>query len=845
MKKQSWFFLWMFLIPSMVYGQTGVVQGRIVDAAGSGQADLRVVVRDLADRIVTETTSNRRGEFSFVASYGEYRVIVAVPGAAPLRRIARVQSGITYLSIVTSVNGIPSGSNLNAVVLNEDFLRSLSEDQTEFSDMLRGTPRVPGLSGPFPAVIGGTELFVDGEPGSMPPVDQIREAWIGNDAFTAEYRMPGLLRIDLMTPVEQAALHGSATFNFRDESMNAAMPSGSRPPTQMRYLHGILNGPIVREKLFTSITGQRRTLEPSPFRIMAVTPTGTVSETIERPFTEQVFGTRTQYEISPRHRLNVHLQYASSSQNNLGVGGFSLQERASTEKDREWDLGMRETARLTSALSHELRFQVQRGSAETVPVTIGPSINVQGAFNGGGSGAIQSAASSTTYLLGNIVSWSRPTRVVRAGVQARYLDNHDESHSNPAGTFSFPNLQAYISGTPDTFRQTLGSTTTDVSDPSVAAFTQAEWAIRPRFSLSMGLRYEFQSEVDDLNNLDPRIGFAFRIQPSVALRGGGGVYHQFFPVEDMTTLSRRSEISTATIFNPGYPDPYASGTPLFVAQSTSPAQAASDLQNPYLIYGGVSIEKYFASDLVVSASYDILRGLHQIRRRNINAPFPGTVPPGTPQNVVNQMRPFFPITSAITQFESAGSFRTHGLSLRLRTGRLRLPAVSLQMTSGYTLGSSEDDNSIPANSYDLRAEWARSSFFPRHHLWSGVNAQAPWGISGAILANGRSALPYTVTMGIDMNADGNLADRPAGTSRNSEMGSRYFNVDARISKVIALPFKSGPDSNATLTVSLYARNLLNLTHHAEPSGVLSNPFFGVQPPVGPPRELEVGGKVSF
>src|SRR5688572_15447791 len=406
----------------MVYGQTGVVQGRIVDAAGSGQADLRVVFRDLADKIVTETTSNTRGQFSFVGSHGEYRVSVEVLGAAPLRRIARVQSGITYLSMTTSVNGIPSNSNLNAVVLNEDFLRSLSEDQTEFSATLRGTPREPALSGPFPTVIGGTELFVDGEPGSMPPVDQIREAWIGNDAFTAEYRMPGLLRIDLMTPVEQAALHGSATFNFRDESMNAARDGGFRPPTQMRYLHGILNGPIVREKLFTSITGQRRTLEPSPLRIMAITPTGTVSETVERPFTEQVFGTRTQYEISQRHRLNVHLQYASSSQKDLGVGGFSLQERASTEKNRDWDLGIRETARLTSGLSHELRFQVQRGTAETVPVTIGPSINVLDAFNGGGTSVTQSTASNTTYHLGNIVSWSKPTRVVRAGLQARYVD---------------------------------------------------------------------------------------------------------------------------------------------------------------------------------------------------------------------------------------------------------------------------------------------------------------------------------------------------------------------------------------------------------------------------------------
>jgi hypothetical protein len=239
--------------------------------------------------------------------------------------------------------------------------------------------------------------------------------------------------------------------------------------------------------------------------------------------------TRTQYEISQRHRLNAHLQYASSSQNNLGVGGFSLQERASTEKDRGWDLGMRETARLTtSALSHELRFQVQRGTAETVPVTIGPSINVQDAFNGGGSGVIQS---------------TRPVPPTFLAISCPGPDRHAWSEQ--------------------------------VSRHAIWTIMTNPTAI-------------------------PQAHSASRIsRPTI------------WDVEDLTTLTRHSELSTTTIFN--------------------------------------------------------------------------------------QMRPFFPITSAITQFESSGSSRTHGLSLRLQTRRLRLTAVSLQMTSGYTLGSSEDDNSIPAN----------------------------------------------------------------------------------------------------------------------------------------------------
>jgi hypothetical protein len=284
------------------------------------------------------------------------------------------------------------------------------------------------------------------------------------------------------------------------------------------------------------------------------------------------------------------------------------------------------------------------------------------------------------------------------------------------------------------------------------------------------------------------------------------------------------------ILNPPYPDPFLADFPTRYPQSVAQTRAAADLANPYLIHGSISGEKRFGSNLMVSASYDFIRGVHQIRTRNVNAPIPGTP---------------FPFISPLTQFESAGSLFARALSLRFRGLGLRLPGVSVFVTGGYTLGSSEDDNSVPANPYDLRAEWAPSSNFSRHHVWSGVNAAMPWGLSTAVLFHGYSGQRYTITTGLDQNGDGQVTDRPAGIPRNSELGPHHVNFDAWLSKAIALPLRWRADSPLVLTVFVYGRNIMNETHHGRPSGVLLSPFFGRPAFSFSSRQMEVGGRLRF
>ena len=74
-------------------------------------------------------------------------------------------------------------------------------------------------------------------------------------------------------------------------------------------------------------------------------------------------------------------------------------------------------------------------------------------------------------------------------------------------------------------------------------FLQDDWRVTPRFTLNLGLRYEYQlnpdpvnvnpglpqtnNKVDDRNNFGPRIGFAYDLSGDgkMSLRGGWGLYY--------------------------------------------------------------------------------------------------------------------------------------------------------------------------------------------------------------------------------------------------------------------------------------------------------------------------------
>src|SRR5262249_58932339 len=121
------------------------------------------------------------------------------------------------------------------------------------------------------------------------------------------------------------------------------------------------------------------------------------------------------------------------------------------------------------------------------------------------------------------------------------------------------------------------------------------------------------------------------------------------------------------ILNPSYPDPFLNGvSPVATATNASIRTRAGKFATPYTMNSAVTLEQSLKKGWRFSVSYDVTRGVHLVRTRNINAPYPGIALPADLFNRLNstnpieqaaaraqvdQMRPLYPNIGNIYQFE--------------------------------------------------------------------------------------------------------------------------------------------------------------------------------------------------
>jgi hypothetical protein len=761
-------------------------------------------------------------------------------------------------------------NNAGALVLRGKELDALSDNPDDLAADLQA------LAGPAAGPNGG-EIYIDGFTGGrLPPKQSIREVRINQNPFAAQFERPGQGRVEIFTKPGAEDFHGQALFQFSDAALNSRNPFVTeKPPYQRRQWEGEITGPItkgtsffvdfekrsIRENAFINAIVLDSSLNPVPFRDAIVTPLSG----LEMNF-------RIDRQLTKNHTLTVRYGLNRDANDNQGVGGFSLASRAYNVRDNEDTWQATETGVLNARTVNETRFRYRRQHTSDTAAATGPTINVLDSFTGGGPPVSLAFNDQNRYELQNFTSTIRGAHTIRWGGLMRAVALSDQATQNYPGTFTFTSLEAYRltvmgpqngmtsaqiragGGGPSQFSMAGGNPLADVTQVDFGIFAQDDWKARRNLTLSGGLRYETQTHSSDRSDIAPRLGFAWAPgksakAPKWVIRGGFGIFYERIN-ESLTLSALRQDGVRQQQFLVPFPDFYPTVPSVqSLAHSAQPQairKTDAAWRSPMMLQAAIGFERQLPKNITVSTTYLHTRGVHALRSRNINAPYPGI-----------GVGPFGGVNS-IYLYESSGVYRQNQILTNVNA-RIN-PKITL--TGSYALGyansNTDGAGSFPANQYDLSSEYGRAGFDTRHRVQLNGSVLLPFGLRISPFLTISSGRPYSITTGTDWNGDSLYNDRPGFAEnpgrpsvvhtalgafdlaplpgqkmipRNSAEGPGFVGANVRVGKTFSFGEKDRNGKKQSgdpkqLTFSVNARNLINHPNLASPNGNLSSPLFG-------------------
>jgi hypothetical protein len=515
--------------------------------------------------------------------------------------------------------------------------------------------------------------------------------------------------------------------------------------------------------------------------IRAYTPSGLVDKTFFSPSTYDNLNLSNQLFFSQTHTMNWNFGFNRQKDLNQGIGNLTLEERAADSQSHGFNFNFSDNKTISPKMTNTIQFRINRNTSSSTPRTDAIAINVIDAFNGGGA---QNRSESRNYNVGvmNRFGWTpTPKMNLQFALTVNHQSNYNLSENNYLGTFTFSSLEDYQAGIPLTFTQTSGNPLAQVDQTDANLSANLTYRISPTMSYSAGLQYGIQTHLRDYNNFSPTTQFQVQWAKRHTLSIGARLTHPNvgFSMNQYEQLLRgdgtTSQFSTV-ISNPGYPDPFAAGT------GTTSGVGGTSLQlrdpnfiAPYTINAQISFIEAFPKNWRVTTSFNFNRTVHQLRNRNINAPYPGTtLNPNLTADEINLLRPFYPFVGRINRYESVGNLLNENvnISVQVPSKKILKTQISGQFQTGLTF---QWDDSAWQNPYDVRSDWARND--QRFRFQGTFSVRPPKIGTFNLNFNANTGRAYTITTGRDENLDQSTQDRPTGVPRNSLRGPGQYTVN--------------------------------------------------------------------
>jgi hypothetical protein len=785
-------------ISALAQSQPGSLRGQVTDPSGAVVTDAVVTATAPGGQTISAKTDHEGNYEIGPLPPGKYAVSARAKGFTTYTQPdVVVTAGQTQFDIPldievekeniqvqgdsgAEVQVSPSG-NASALVLQGEDLEALPDDPDELQQDLQA------LAGPSEGPNGG-QIYIDGfTGGQLPPKSSIREIRINQNPFSAEFDKLGYGRIEIFTKPGTDKFHGQVAVVGNASALNARnpflAPDQTAPYDSEQYM-GNIGGPLSKKASFFFDFQRRNINELAVINTPALDSNlnqTLLSESIPNPRTRTNLSPRFDYQVTPNNTLTARYQYYRDTQQNAGVGQFALPSTGYDTASTEHTLQVSDSQVLGTKAINETRFQYVRDNSQQNPLSTAPTINVIGAFLGGGSDQGAQTDHTDRYELQNYTSLAMGAHFFKFGGRLRIYHDVNTSGEGFNGTFVFPDLTTYqaaaqalaagATSAPGAIQFNLqaspsgGIPTVPVTVVDAGLYLQDEWKLRPTFTVSYGLRFETQNAIHDHGDWAPRVGFAWAMDgggkktAKTVLRAGYGLFYERFTSELLLNAERQNGITQQQYIVSTSNGADVSFFPQVPAVSQLPAETtptiyslASNLQAPYIMQAAVSVERQLTKTANVTITYLNSRGLHQLLTRNANAPLPGGPFSSGP-------RPD-PTAGNIYQYDSGGIFKQNQLiaNFNVRAG------AKLSLFGYYTLNYANSNtsgaSSFPSDQYNLALDYGRAVFGVRHRLFFGGTVGMPYGFRLSPFMIVTSGTPYNVTAGQDLSGDSLFNDRP-------------------------------------------------------------------------------------
>lgn len=387
---------------------------------------------------------------------------------------------------------------------------------------------------------------------------------------------------------------------------------------------------------------------------------------------------------------------------------------------------------------------------------------------------------------------------------------------------------------------TLGTQERFIYAHTGTAFAEDSWQLLPRINLNLGLRYDYQqpfytneanlSYFDPSNgglvvaggsssspyiypsnklDLSPRLGIAYQLRNSTALRANFGIYYDqpagqaFFGNIGIPNGGAGGANNNPVGSEPnqsiviGAPSPLGpvwtddQSTPIFTPAEGEPTgsnvvsiySVTRNFKTPYAEMFGLNVEQSLGKEWQLNVGYVGSLSRHNLVLQDINQSGlgedqnPATVTVnGNVFTAQQASRPYFnqyPNLGIINQINSAAASSYNALQVTLRSNAWHGLASQFAYAWSHSMDDSTEFNIVPQDSLDLQGDWGNSQYDIRNHLAGYLNYAVPGFHRGPkLLTNGwevnsilkfQNGEPVNVLSGEDNSGTGENEDRASIT----------------------------------------------------------------------------------